>query len=167
MAQRRTKRDIEKRTDAEDTRDTYVAEEERIPLDQQRDIMSAPGKEGFVRRWVNEDDRYGNRTARFQKAGWKPVTDHLPIGAEAVVEHNDSLGSILRKNVGGGKFAILMEIREEYFNIDQAKKAERDDAREASIKRTIGGVRDSTVYGETTTEVTTGIIREQKGHNVS
>ncbi len=166
MTQRRTKRDTEKRTDAEDSRDTYVAEEERIPLDQQRDIMSAPSKEGFVRRWVNEEDRYGNRIARFQRAGWKPATGDLPIGAEAVIEHNDSLGSIVRKNVGGGKFAILMEISEEYYNADQARKAERDTAKEASIKRTLGGFRDETIYGETTTEVTKGIIRGQKGHGV-
>ncbi len=91
----------------------------------------------------------------------------MPIGAEAVIEHNDSLGSIVRKNVGGGKFAILMEIPEEYYNSDQARKAERDTAKEASIKRTLGGFRDETIYGDTTTEVTTGIIRGQKGHSVS
>ena len=68
-------------------------------------------------------------------AGWAPVTDNLPIGAESVIEHNDSLGDIVSKHVGDGRKAVLMEIREEYYNEDQAKKQDLNDRREASIHR--------------------------------
>ena len=165
---RKTQRDRpETRERPEETREVRTSEEERVPLHEQRDIMSAPTKEGFVRRWVNETDRYGSRIARFQKAGWSPVTDNLPVGAEAVTDHNDSLGSHVRKNVGNGMHAILMEIAQEYFDADQAVKADADTRKEESIKRTLGGFRDETVYGETTTEVTRGKLRQQKGHGVS
>ncbi len=168
MVARKVQRDRpETRERPEEKREVRTAEEERIPLHEQRDIMSAPEREGYVRRWVNETDRYGNRIARFQKAGWAPATDNLPVGAEAVIEHNDSLGSIVRKNVGNGQHAILMEIQQEYFDADQAVKASADTKKEESTKRTLGGFRDETIYGETTTEVTQGKMRQQKGHSVS
>lgn len=170
MAQRRTKRDRDKRDLVEDDRDTHKAEEERIPLHEQRDIMSAPDKDGFVRRWVNEKDRYGSRIERFVRAGWRPVTDNLPIGAEAVVEHNDSLGDIIRKNVGGEQHAILMEIPQEYYDADQAHKAEKDDAKEQAIKRTIKGGDAQTTYYKDLSETPLGVsdaIKKQKGHNVA
>ena len=135
MTQRRDERDTRSRPEEERSEETRP-ERTRIPLHDQRDIMSAGTKEGYVRRWVNEVDRLGgNRISQFILAGWAPVTDNLSVGAEAVIEHNDSLGDIVSKHVGGGRKAILMEIRQEYYDEDQAVKQELNDRREASIHR--------------------------------
>lgn len=151
MTQRRDKRDRDVRPEDERSEDTRP-ERTRIPLYEQRDIMSAAPKDGYVRRWVNELDKHGaNRIEMFRAAGWEPVTDNLPIGAEAVIEHNESLGDIVIKHVGGGRRAVLMEILQEYYDEDQVEKQKINTAREATIHRADN---DPRFYNKSETRVT-------------
>ena len=78
----------------------------------------------------------------FEDAGYQIVTDQTydPDNPGVVKVGNrpagaTPLGSAVVEEVGGGQQAVLMEIREDWFNEDQAKKARRLDEDEAQIKR--------------------------------
>lgn len=110
-------------------------EPQRIPLhEQKKNLLNVPEKNGFVRRIVNDVDQ-GQRVQAFLRAGWRIVEDESRIGDVGVENQNQSLGSGVRKYVGAGVTSVLMEIEKEYYDEDQAAKAERLDAIEASIYR--------------------------------
>ena len=78
----------------------------------------------------------------FEDAGYQLVTDQTydPNNPGVVKVGNRTagatpLGSAVVEEVGGGQQAVLMEIREDWFNKDQAKKARVLDEMEAQIKR--------------------------------
>lgn len=78
----------------------------------------------------------------FEDAGYQTVTDQTydPDNPGVVKVGNRTagttpLGSAVVEEVGGGLQAVLMEIREDWFNKDQAKKARSLDEMEAQIKR--------------------------------
>lgn len=78
----------------------------------------------------------------FEDAGYQVVTDQtFDPENPGVVKVGDRtkgatpLGSAVVEEVGGGQQAVLMEIREDWFNQDQAAKARRIDEMEAQIKQ--------------------------------
>lgn len=86
----------------------------RVPLGT-RNILTAPKRPGFVRRFVNDA---GDRVQLFKDAGWSAVESvGNPIGDEKIGRAS-SIGSSANPHVGGGKRAVLMEIPEEYYNED-------------------------------------------------
>lgn len=111
--------------------------QKRVPLhEQKKDILTVPQKEGFVRRFVNDyATDPGQRIARFLKAGWKVVDDESRVGTPGVENPNQSIGTGVRKYVGGGITAVLMEIEQELYDEDQESKAERQDEIEKQIFR--------------------------------
>jgi hypothetical protein len=44
------------------------------------------------------------------------------------------MGDVVRKSVGGGRHAVLMEIPKEWYDEDQAEKQKEVDAREGSME---------------------------------
>jgi hypothetical protein len=87
----------------------------RIPLGT-RNVLTAPKKHGFVRRFVNDK---GDRVENFKAAGWNVVEENVQVG-DAKVGRASSLGSLANPHVGGGQRAVLMELPEEIYNEDRA-----------------------------------------------
>ena len=111
----------------------------------QRKALFAPKRPGYVRRWVNDTE---GRINLFTEGGWLPVETK-----EGIETANKSklveapMGSIMTRHVGNGMKAVLMEIKEEFYQEDQAAKAEQIDATEKDIlsRRSEGQYGDITV----------------------
>ncbi len=96
-----------------------------------RVVLSAPQRAGYVRRWVNDAE---GRIKIFEEGGWKPVQNDPGLEtADKSRLAESSLGSVVTRHVGNSMKSVLMEIKQEYFNEDQAKKAENIKASESDI----------------------------------
>jgi hypothetical protein len=102
----------------------------RVPLGT-RNILTAPKKSGFVRRFVNDK---GDRIERFKAAGWNVVDENVQVGDQKIGKAS-LMGSLINPHVGGGQKAILMEIPEEFYNEDQTAKQTKITRIEDEIKR--------------------------------
>ncbi len=102
----------------------------RIPLGT-RNILTAPKKSGFVRRFVNDK---GDRIESFKAAGWNAVAENVQVG-DPKVGKASTLGSLSNPHVGGGQRAVLMEIPEEIYNEDRAASQAAITRVENEIKR--------------------------------
>lgn len=93
----------------------------RIPLGS-RNVLTAPKKSGFVRRFVNDDP---DRIQAFKDAGYSVVTENAtPIGDDKI-DRVVRPGSVVNPSVGGGQRAVLMEIPEKYYGEDQKTKQDK------------------------------------------
>lgn len=102
----------------------------RIPLGT-RNILTAPKKPGFVRRFVNDK---GDRIESFKDAGWKAVDEDVQVG-DAKIGKASSMGSLVNPSVGGGQRAVLMEIPEKIYKEDKAVSQANITKIENEIKR--------------------------------
>lgn len=102
----------------------------RIPLGT-RNVLTAPKRPGFVRRFVNDT---GDRIQRFKDAGYSIVEDDIQVG-DPKIGKSDKLGSSVEANVGGGRRAVLMEIPEEYYNEDYNAAQNKITAVENEMRR--------------------------------
>lgn len=117
----------------------------RVPIhEQRRDIMNAPRKTGFVRRWVN---MIGDRVERMKLAGYNIVEESVPVGDPSVTGNNQSLGTGARKGVGGGVQAVLMEIPKELYDEDQKAKIQNLAEKEAQLRKSLNSGNEGT-YGK-------------------
>lgn len=120
-------------TQAEETEKTpevakpkSAARRERIPLGTVRQKLTAPTREGKVRRWVNDN---GGRVSMAEQGGYDFVADDgIQIGETAIGSGNQDLGSRVSRVVGtkedGSPLrAYLMEIDEDLYKEDQEAKA--------------------------------------------
>lgn len=101
----------------------------RIPLGT-RNILTAPRKAGFVRRFVNDK---GDRVQVFKDAGWNLVEDTL-VG-DPKLGKASSMGSLTNPSVGAGQRALLMEIPENYYQEDYNAAQAKITQVENEIKR--------------------------------
>ena len=86
----------------------------------------------FHYRFVNDQ---GNRVYNYQQAGYEIVTDgDLTVG-DSRVSDASNLGSAHRVVGDGGTTSVLMRIKKEWFDEDQAKKAARVDEQEQAMKQ--------------------------------
>lgn len=88
--------------------------------------LTVEQRPGFVRRWVNDD---AGRLTMFENNDYNFVTDPAKVG-DGVQDGNSDLGSRIstivgKKEDGTPQRAYLMEIREDWYQEDQAKKAEK------------------------------------------
>jgi len=102
----------------------------RIPLGT-RNILTAPKKPGFVRRFVNDK---GDRVENFKAAGWNLVDEAVQVG-DSKIGRASSTGSLVNPHVGGGQRAVLMEIPENLYNEDRAASQAAITRVENEIKR--------------------------------
>lgn len=101
----------------------------RIPIGT-GNVLTAEQRPGFVRRYVNDHD---GRVDRFIEAGYTPV---LKPGADTSAQRTGKpslMGDVVRKSVGGGMHAVLMEIPQEWYDEDQKEKQKEVDAKENSM----------------------------------
>ena len=96
-----------------------------------RNVLVAPSKKGFERRFVNDEP---GRVQMFLDAGYTIVNDGSQAG-DPNVGVASALGSNTEKPVGGGKNAVLMEIKEDWYKEDQAAKQTRLKQKEKGILR--------------------------------
>jgi len=101
----------------------------RIPLGT-RNILTAPKRPGFVRRFVNDK---GDRIQRFKDAGYSIVEEDVQVG-DAKIGKPGQLGSGVSSQ-GDGQRKVLMEIPEKYYNEDQKNAQDKITSIENEIKR--------------------------------
>jgi len=106
----------------------------RIPLGT-RNVLTAPKKSGVVRRFVNDEP---DRIQAFQEAGYTIVKDDSISSGDDKLGRPSHVGSLVNPSVGSGKKAILMEIKEEFYEADQAERAAKTKAIENEMRRTQG-----------------------------
>lgn len=102
--------------------DRPMAPVDRVPLGSAARRLSAPTREGYKRRWI--DDRPG-RIDRAKKGGWTHVNDEMGRPECRIASVGEG---------GGGLNTYLMEIPEEWWMADQAAKQRQQDATEAAWK---------------------------------
>ena len=96
-----------------------------------RDVLTAPKKAGFVRRFVNDE---GDRVKQFEEAGYTIVQEDIEVG-DPKAGKDTPTGSVVSKSVGAGTKAVLMEIKEEWYKEDQKAKQDRISMAENDMKR--------------------------------
>lgn len=102
----------------------------RVPLGT-RNILTAPQRKGFVRRFVND---IKDRVRQYEAAGYTIARDDIEIGDKKAGKESQ-LGSVANPSVGAGDTAVLMEIKEEWYNEDQKAKQDRILIGENDMKR--------------------------------
>ena len=93
---------------------------ERVPL-VSRNILTAPQRHGYVRRFVNNEP---GRINGFKAAGYEIVQGDAQIG-DPKIGKGLLPGSAVAMPVGGGQNAVLMEIKQEYYDEDQKVKQDK------------------------------------------
>ncbi len=109
-------------------------ERKRIKLGT-RNVLTAPKKPGFVRRFVNDK---GDRIQMFKDAGWIAVEDVSKVG-DPKAGTPSSIGSGANPHVGGGQRAVLMELPENIYDQDRAESQAKITKVENEIRRTQPG----------------------------
>lgn len=96
----------------------------RIPVGAARDILTVNGQDpNYVYRWVLDDPKRPGRIQRFKDGGYEIVTDALEVGQNSV-DRGKKLGSAITRPDGGSTL-VLMRILKEWYDEDQAAKAEK------------------------------------------
>lgn len=113
----------------------------RIPVGT-RQRLTAPKRQGYVRRFVNDE---GDRIKRFVDAGWSPVTGETlnydnpgnPVGiGDPRVGKPAQIGGPISEVVDRtGKKAYLMEIPKEWYDEDMREKMKPLDDFENQMRR--------------------------------
>ncbi len=111
----------------------------RVPLHEQgKDLMTVPERAGYVRRWVNDNP---GRINRFITAGWSIVEEETKVGDEEARVHNKAVGSGARihastdHKTGKPVEAVLMEIKETFYDQDQKAKQAVEDEKMEELNR--------------------------------
>jgi hypothetical protein len=123
------------RQSRDQSRESAEPRRERVPVGVPRLKLDGGQRQGFVRRWVNDD---GNRLQDCQQGGYEFVTNQLPTGTDiASRESTDSRVSRVVGTKADGKplVAYLMEIRRDWYEEDQQSKQKRLDEQESQMRR--------------------------------
>lgn len=97
-----------------------------------RDPLKFATRPGYRRRVVN-DIRDGARIQMFLDAGWRMVEGDVTTAADGEAGRPSQVGAAVRRSVGAGVQAYLMEIPEELYEQDQRKKWDKLDAQEKGM----------------------------------
>lgn len=91
----------------------------RSPL-ARRNVLTVTGKEdGYEYRIVNDTE---DRVAEFAERGYEPVSaNKIQVGDKRVSKASPE-GSVMTMSVGGGKKAVVMRIRKDWYDEDQKAK---------------------------------------------
>lgn len=97
-----------------------------------KNVLTVSGKEpGYVYRIVN--DTGSNIQERLDQGYELVENDSVQIGDKRI-GNPGATGSVAEAHVGGGMKAVVMRIREDWYNEDQADKQAYVDATEAATK---------------------------------
>ena len=92
----------------------------RTPINGTRSILGVQGKDpNFMYRIVNDD---GDRVAQFEEQGYEVVTDKsIKVGDRRIANPTQE-GTPVQVSVGGGIKGVVMRIRKDWYDEDQATK---------------------------------------------
>lgn len=97
-----------------------------------RNVLTVAGKEaGYEYRIVNDT---GDRVEQFKAAGYEVVSAKDVTVGDRRVNAASAEGSAASVSVGGGNKAIVMRIKSEWYEEDQARKQDQVDQTEAATK---------------------------------
>ena len=109
---------------------------QRIPVGGARDIITVRDKDpNYVYRWVFDNPKRPGRIQRFLDGGYEVVQDDNEIG-QKTVDRGSKLGSATTRQDSGG-LLVLMRIKKEWYDEDQAAKQASIDALERSMKKDV------------------------------
>lgn len=98
-----------------------------------RNVLTVSGKEsGYQYRIVNDS---GDRVAQMQEVGYEIVQDDAVRVGDRRIANPTKEGSPVKVSVGNGQQAYVMRIKQEWYDEDQASKAERADELERGTLR--------------------------------
>jgi hypothetical protein len=109
-----------------------------------RNVLTAPKRPGFVRRFVNDT---GDRIQAFKDAGWTVADDVTKVG-DAKLGKAALTGSMANPSVGGGTRAVLMDLPEEIYEADRAESQAEITKVEQEMKRNINTGSNDGLSGE-------------------
>lgn len=109
----------------------------RKPIGEPSDILNFEKEPGYVYRVVNNNPhRQGEaRIKRFLEAGYEIVQNPNIEGGDERVGAPSQMGTPVVRPVGGGVTGVLMRIKKDWYDEDQAKKMEKVDKAEDDLKR--------------------------------
>lgn len=115
------------------TKDIKAARVTRKPLFQRGpQAISGDKDENYHYRFVNDT---GSRIHNFKQAGYDFVADtEIAVGDSRVIDASE-FGSTKRVISNDGTTSYLMRIKKEFYNEDQAAKAEFISEQEAAMKK--------------------------------
>ena len=115
------------------TKDIKAARVTRKPLFQRGpQAISGDKDENYHYRFVNDT---GSRIHNFKQAGYEFVADtDIAVGDSRVIDASE-FGSTKRVISNDGTTSYLMRIKKEFYNEDQAAKAEFISEQEAAMKK--------------------------------
>lgn len=100
----------------------------RVPLNK-RDVLTARDKDkNYEYRFVNDVE---DRVLRFEEAGWEIVKGQK-VGDQRAGS-DSPMGSATTKAVGGGRTAVLMKKKREWYEEDYAEKQTINDKSEQGL----------------------------------
>lgn len=109
---------------------------QRVPLGVPRNKMMARAPDGYVGRWINDED---NRLHHAQEGGWTFVRDKSKIGEGSDSSDTDlglQTSMLVGTNQDGTPLrAYWMLIKKEWYEADQREKLKPVDEIEKAIKR--------------------------------
>ena len=121
-----------------------VTRQERVPMGAYRDILTVHDKDpNYVYRFFNDID---NRIERAKQAGYEIVDHKVRMGAHGVA-NNQALGGGAQRISSDGVPLVLMRIRREWWEEDQAAKQKIVNDRILTINKSA----EDGYYGETKT----------------
>ena len=103
----------------------------RVPLNRQ-DVLTVPEKykePGYHYRFFND---VGERIEKAERAGYEVVRGKVPVG-DPKAGGSEGVGSAVTKAVGENKKAVLMRIKQEWWDEDQAEKVKKVKEQENEI----------------------------------
>lgn len=93
----------------------------RNPVEGRNKLKVRGEDPNYVYRIVNDVD---DRIADFLEAGWElDTSEEIRVG-DSRIDENSRLGKVRLVSVGGGQKAVLMKIRRDWYEEDQAAKLE-------------------------------------------
>ena len=96
-----------------------------------RNVLSVRGKEaGYEYRIVNDDV---DRVDLFKEAGWEVVSNSDVSVGDKRVGQSSAPGTAAQMSVGGGMKGVVMRIKSEWYEEDQARKHAEIYEQEASF----------------------------------
>jgi hypothetical protein len=98
-----------------------------------RNVLTVKGQDpNYVYRVVNDED---GRIEQFKEAGYEEVLAKDVKVGDKRINATTPEGSVAQMSVGSGTKAIVMRIRRDWYEEDQALKQKQVDKTEADMKR--------------------------------
>ena len=122
---------------------------QRKPLHRRKALEAKP-REGYVRRWVNEEI---GAIEAYKEAGYSLVLDKEADSSDERAQEASKMGSVVRRVVNkdpnaSTKTAVLMEIPKEFYDEDQKAKSEALDEKEIAWNPEEMKKRNPELYGK-------------------